>query len=90
MTPLLLLKIIADCFDWGSGGAEVDSDSFIIGSSNVSKDGSSVFVFVEDVVCGNGGGWGCSRDIVPVSVGQERVSKISGCSSICGNVRGLW
>ncbi len=59
MTPLLLLKIIADCFDCGSGGAEVaevDSDSFIIGSNNVSKDGSSVFVFVEDVVGGNGGG----------------------------------
>ena len=39
--------------------------------------------------CGDGGGLNCSRDIVTVSVGQERVSKISGCSSSCGNVRGL-
>jgi hypothetical protein len=53
---LLLLNIIADCFGRETEAIDVDSVPVIIGSNNVNKDGSSVVVFVDDVVCGNGGG----------------------------------
>lgn len=58
MTPLLLVNMMADCFDCvGNGGgggreAEVDSTPFIIGSNNVNRDGSSVVVLPDAVHCG--------------------------------------
>jgi hypothetical protein len=66
MTPLLLVNMMADCFDCivddvGSCAVEesveldgFDSIPFIIGSNIVNRDGSSVVVLDDDIVCEEG------------------------------------